>query len=176
MNINRIKCFSVVIFLAFVGACTHTYVPTVRSDFDSDAVPKFSSNQEVALHNAQASAEPVVFTQQGAHSYVANYQECTNVVLTIAKRELANRGLRIVENNARQLKLSVQALNFDIGWVRLDSTVELQVETGSGYSAKYLGTNNSYMVGSMQNQLNAALSQAVVEMLKDPKIVEYLTQ
>jgi hypothetical protein len=176
MNLHFLKCWLTVLLLAFVGACTHTYTPTVRSDFETDAVPKFTANNEIALHNAQTSAEPVVFLRQGVHSYQANYQECTNVVMAIAKRELANRGMRVVENNARSLKFTVQTLEFSVGWVQLAATVALNIETGSGYTAKYLGTDNSYMVGSFQNQLDGALSQAVVEMLKDPKIVEYLTK
>jgi hypothetical protein len=171
MTVSYLKCLMTVFLLALVGGCQYTYRPTVRSDFESDTVPKFSSNNDISLQNAQISPEDYVFGQ-----IVTNRQECTNVVVATAKRELSNRGLRVVENSARVMKLSIVSFKQAGGGFEIAKQAELEVQTGDGYSAKYTGSSSSYGASVIQRQMDYALSECVVEMLKDPKIVAYLTK
>ena len=171
-----IRCFVVLVGAMVAVGCSHTYTPQILSDFDFDRVPAFSGkNNDVTVVNVQTSTEPVKFCQNGFHAWYANLQECTGVVVDTAKRELGNRGLRVTDNAARSLKLTVTSMNFSIGWVELAANVQLEVQTGDGYAAKYTALGQSWMAGNVLHQTNAALSNAVVEMLRDKKIVSYLT-
>jgi hypothetical protein len=173
MTSNFAKCLLSVLLLALAGGCQYTYKPAVRESFDSDAVPKFSSSREISLQNAQMSNDTYVSGQ-----LAMNLRECTDVVLATAKRELSNRGLRVVDNNSRVLKLRVVSVKMASGggFSGIQIAAELEAQAGNGYSVTYKGLTQSYMAGQVNHMADYALSNSVVEMLKDPKIVEYLTK
>ena len=51
-----------------------------------------------------------------------------------------------------------------------------EVETGGGYRSTYTGRNGSAMMANAERQIDGAMMRVVVEMLKDPAIVRYLTE
>jgi hypothetical protein len=177
MTLHHTKFLLAVMFLAFVGGCAHTFVPTVRDEFEPGTIPEFSSKNAITLQNGQPNAEAVTFMRAGVHYYLANRQECTDVAIAIVKREISKRGMQVVENNARSLKLSVVSVNSDVGYWTTDIVIRLTAQAGNGYSADFEGRCNSGVgIYGIHGATDVALSGAVAEMLKDPKIVEYLTK
>jgi hypothetical protein len=177
MTINYLKYFMAVMLLAYIGGCAHTFAPSVREEFEPGKIPDFSSKNEVTLQNVQTDSEPVTFMRAGVHYYLANRQECTDVAVAIVKREITKRGMQAVANNARNLKLSVVSMNTDMGMWSSDVVVHMTAQTGNGYTADFEGRGNTGpTIYGVHYGADVALSEAVVAMLKDPKIVEYLTK
>jgi hypothetical protein len=172
----QFKWFLALILLAYVGGCAHTFVPTERDPFEPGAITtEFTSKNAVSLQNNQPTSEAVTFFRSGMHYYLADRQECTQVASAIMKREITKRGMQVVENNPRSVKLSVISLNTNMGYWSYDIVVHITATTGDGYTNDYEGGGNGYM-GGPHKAADVALSDAVAKVLSDPKIVAYLTK
>ena len=170
------KWFLALILLAYLGGCAHTFVPTERDPFGPGTITtEFTSNNAISLQNNQPNAEAVTFFRSGMHYYLANRQECTQTAVAITKREITKRGMQVVENSPRSVKLSVVSLSTDMGYWSYDVVVHFVATAGNGYTNTYEGKGNGY-VGGPHKAADVALSDAVAKMLSDPKIVEYLTK
>jgi hypothetical protein len=181
-----LRHLSVAILLTFLSACGKgTYTPNITSDFNDAGIPKFTSNNEVVLLAGQAAAEPLFFWREGGYkSHYTDLQSCTNVVVATTKRELSKRGMRMTEKGERTLKMTVTNIEsygtpfLANGGASFDTSVELDVQAGNGYSKKYFSKFQSWVAITVDPsfQFDAALGIAVADMLSDPKIVEYLTK
>ena len=56
-----------------------------------------------------------------------------------------------------------------------ETVVKMEVETGDGYAAEYVGNNKSFYLLNYQRQTDGAVMRTVVAMLQDQKIIDYLT-
>ena len=117
-----------------------------------------------------------MFFSQGAHTYYANLNAWTGVAIDIAARELAKRGMQIAKKDApKTLTLSVQSAQSKAGWGNVGSKIVMRAETSDGYTATYTGHNSSGFAAILDRQIDGAMMRVVVEMLKDPKIVAFIT-
>jgi hypothetical protein len=175
MNVHFIKHLLVIILLAYAGGCAHTFVPSMGEDFEPGTIPEFESKNAVKLVNVQTDTESVTFLRSMWDYYLANRQECSDVAIAIVKRELSKRGMQILDNGAKSLKLSVETVDSS-GAGYWEVFVRLRVEAGNGYIAEYEGTSDAWTPYTATGAADGALSDSVVNMLKDPKIIEYLTK
>ena len=166
----RLRPFLAVSFAVLLGACgAVSYTPSPDRPFE--AIPEFRSSHQVTLTNAQPSTEEVA----GGH-WAVNRHAWTDVAITIAQRELTARGMTVAAGAPKVLKLSVESANTASGWVKISSEIVMSVETGGGYKATYTGRNSSAMAANLERQIDGAMMRVVVEMLKDPAIVKYLSE
>lgn len=166
----RSRPFLTVSFCLFFGACgAVSYTP--KPDRPFEAIPEFKSSHQVTLMNAQPSTEEVA----GGH-WLVNRNAWTEVAVAITQRELTARGMTVTAGAPKVLKLSVDSANTASGWVKISSEIVMNVETGGGYKATYTGRNSSAMAANLERQIDGAMMRVVVEMLKDPAIVKYLTE
>lgn len=158
------------VVLLFAAACSSSpYTP--KSDRPFEPIPEFTTAQTIELENAQPSVEQVEIGGR----MLANYREWTGVAIEIAARELSARGAKVAAGSQRKLKLAVTRAQYDVGFVTIATEIDLQVETANGHRATYTGKNSSAMMANQSRQVDGAMMRAVVEMLKDPKVVSYLT-
>ena len=166
----RMRPFLAVSCALFLGACgAVSYTP--KPDRPFEAIPEFKSTNQVTLTNAQPSTEEV----DGGH-WLVNRNAWTDVAIAIAQRELTARGMTVAAGTRKVLKLSVDSANTASGFVKISSEITMSVETGGGYKATYTGRNSSAMMANRERQIDGAMMRVVVEMLKDPAIVKYLTE
>lgn len=157
-------------FCVFLGACgAVSYTPSPDRPFE--AITEFKSTHQVTLANAQPATEEV----EGGH-WLVNRHAWTDVAIAIAERELRARGMTVTAGAQKVLKLSIDSAKTETGWVKISSEIVMNVETGGGYKATYTGRNSSAMAANHERQIDGAMMRVVVEMLKDPAIVEYLTE
>jgi hypothetical protein len=176
MNINCLKYFLAVILLAYIGGCANTFVPTMREEFAPGTIPEFSSKNGITLQNDHMNVDNVMFMRSGMHYYLANPHECSDMAVAIVKREITKRGMRVGEDNARSLKLSVESISTDVGWWKHDIVIQLTAITGSGFRNDYEGRGGNGSGWGVYEAADVALSDSVAKMLSDPKIVDYLTK
>ena len=166
----RMRPFLLVSSALFLGACgAVSYTPSPDRPFE--AIPEFKSGHQLTLTNAQPATEEV----SGGH-WLVNRHAWTDVAIAIAQRELTARGMTIAAGAPNVLKLSVDSANTASGWVKISSEIVMNVETGGGYKATYTGKNSAAMAANLERQIDGAMMRVVVEMLKDPAIVKYLTE
>jgi len=162
--------FLAVSFCLFLGACG-AVSRTPSPDRPFEAIPEFKSTHQVTLTNAQPSTEEVA----GGH-WLVNRNAWTDVAIAITQRELTARGMTVAAGAPKVLKLSIDSAKTETGWVMISSEIVMNVETGGGYRATYTGKNSAAMAASPERQIDGAMMRVVVEMLKDPAIVKYLTE
>jgi len=162
-------------FLAY--GCTHHHVPDPYH-YEISLANDFSSTSSISLENVQTSTEDVLFATMGPHKFFANLQRWTESAITLTRQELAKRGMKVEENAAKILKLSINSVKTTpYTWVfRCETT--LKVETGDGYTRTYLGQSDisAWVYHIAYVTADNSVTQAVSEMLEDPQITNYLTK
>ncbi len=153
-----------------LASCTTPYIPGPDRPFEP--ITEFTASGTVALINAQPETEE----QKFGGGMSANYNAWTDVAIEITARELSARGLSIESDAERSLQLSVKEARYRTGWVKISTEIDMDVVTGDGYRASYTSRNSSAMMAVPKRQVDGAMMRVVVELLNDPKIVEYLTQ
>jgi len=161
-----------VLILPLLSACAaaENYTPTPSRPFEP--ITEFSSTNSVTLLNGQPSKEQVKVQA----TIYADLNAWTDVAIEIASRELKRRGLKIVSGAPKAITMSVQSAKTDVGFVRIETDITMEVRTSDGYSETYVGRNSSSMVAENHRQIDGALMRAVHEMLMDPRIVAFLTK
>ncbi len=145
------------------------YTPSPNHRFEP--IPEFTSQHSLSIVNAQESTNEI-----NIGDILANRKAWTGVAIQITERELKARGIRIDPGASRSLRLAITAGRHSVGMVSSETQIDMRVETGDGYSATYTGKNGSVLVYMPYRRMDGLMMRVVVEMLKDPKIVRYLTQ
>ena len=150
------------VVLLFAAACSSPpYTP--KGDLPFEPIPEFKTKHTIELENAQPSVTPVEI----GDGWRANYNAWTGVAIEIATRELDKRGARFGPGSERRLKLSVTRAHYEAGVAE----IELRVETGDGHRAIYTGKNTP---ADEDRPIDGAVMRAVVQLLKDPQVVNHL--
>ena len=172
------KLFWIIAFPFLLFGCSHHHVPNpyrYQISLDND----FSSTSSISLMNVQTSTEDVLFAANGPHKFYANYQRWTETAIALTQQELVKRGMKVEEHATKTLKLSIDSAKVTdsvSGMFYCDTT--LGVETGDGYARKYLGQSSNFGITFhiIYATADNSVTSAVAEMLKDPKIINYLTK
>jgi hypothetical protein len=160
--------FAATLILVLAG-CASSYTPSPDRPFEP--IPEFTSQQSLLIVNAQDDT-----TEVKTGPFLVNRRAWTDVAIQIAERELKKRGVRFTQSASRSLHLTVTNVRYEVGLVKIETQIDMRVVTGDGYTGRYTSRNSSVMAAVPRRQVDGAMMRAVVEMLKDPKIVSYLTQ
>lgn len=161
-----------VFLFSFLGCAQRIQVTPRPETFKLDSITEFSSANLISIENSQTSSEPVAFATYYEHEFLANFKEWTESAIAITQRELSLRGMKIGYNESKKLHLSVVNIRGTFGFAVIRVELILRVETGDGYVTEYIGDNRS--PATLYRAADGAVMRAVVEMLRDQKIVEYL--
>lgn len=152
-----------------MGGCGTTYYQP--NALPVEGVMAFSAKGSIALINGQPSTEPIPFVQ-GQH---ANLNAWTDIAISMAERELSQRGLAVSKDATKSLTMWITSAKTDIGLVMFNTQIVMNARTSGGYTATYTGRDKSAMFGNPGRQMDTALARVVAEMLNDPKIVSFLS-
>jgi len=157
--------------MALLGGCV-TYTPSISVPLEP--IPEFTSQKTVGLINGQPSREKVSIKG----TFHADLNEWTGLAIRIANRELTKRGMIVKTDSGapKNLALAIVSANTEVGWVKIESEVVMQVTTSDGYCATFRGKDESYMAGNIRTEMDTCMMRVVAEMLKDPRIVAFLTK
>ncbi len=126
----------------------------------------------VAINNVQRSTESVLLGSQTNTDYFGSMWDLTQAVVINAERELAKRRIPIRADASRTLDIQVVKAEVDAGPLTADAVIEVEVVTGAGLNRRFRITNNS--PGSVPRAYNGAAALAVIEILSDREILDYL--
>lgn len=108
------------------------------------------------------------------HEFYGDLKQWTETAIAITKREIIKRGLHVNDNSSKKLKLSVDSAKGTFGFAVIRIETTLKAETSDGYFNEYIGDNRS--PATIYRAADGAVMRAVAEMLRDPKIVEFLIE
>ncbi len=140
--------------------------------------PAINTSAAVSLTNGQESTEPVLMGKKGRFEWMSNRREWTDVAIIHAERALRDGGVSVGANEAKAISLSITSATLDFGFTLSTCKVALDVETARGYSQTYEGSNGATAGLAYLPKLacEGAIPRAVIQMLNDPKIVDYLQE
>ncbi len=160
-------------------ACGPLYYTPNPDTNPMEPIIEFQSAASVNLVNNQPSTEErrVFGDDESPGGAFANYNAWTDTAIAITNRELSKRGISIAENGDKSLKLAIFFVRTTSKILTLEheTVVKMEVETGDGYAAEYVGNNKSFYLLNYQRQTDGAVMRTVVAMLQDQKIIDYLT-
>lgn len=168
--------FFILIILALTGCSLNYYIhPEPTAEMEGFAIPMLPP-QKVTLINTQSYNDNIIIVKRAGHVGYANPKEFTDVAIAITSRELKKRGIKVIPNAQKTLKMSIDYIASDLVW-NIESKVVMGVETGDGFTAKFTGIDSrtSWGVRTALSQYDTVLVRAVGEMLSDKKIIEYLS-
>ena len=165
------KVFLLFLAVLCMGGCTIHYVPDPTA-YEFGEIDEFVSAHSISLINDQPFSEGI--NLYGA-LYV-NFQKWTDVAIDLTHRELSKRGMTIVSDSEKQLKLSI--IDAKVRVIPFSShapiQVFLRVETREGYVKTYTGKAVALM--NLYSAIDSSVIRVVSAMLRDPDIVKYLKE
>ena len=159
------------LIIGFFLGCSHRYHARPQK-LNTGKIPEISANQPITIINDQPSDEYTLVYSQGFHKWQASMKQCTEIAIQMLSKELENRGVQVAEGSEKTLKISVTNLAGFMGFARITGKVNLKVVTGDGYMNIYDVKNPTPW--TIDRALNGAISLAIVELLNDEKIRNYL--
>ena len=108
------------------------------------------------------------------HKFYGNLNTWTETAITITQRELYRRGMLVTASTSKNLKISINSIvgTFGFAVVRVETT--LRAEASDGYVNTYIGDNRS--PATIYRAADGAVMRAVAEMLRNPRIVDFLSK
>ena len=167
-----IRLFVLFLIIGTFLSCSHRYQARLQK-VNTDNIPGISANQPITIINDQPSDEYTLVYAQGAHKWTASRRQCTDIAIQMLSEELKNRGVQVATGSEKTLKISIVNLAGFMGFTRITGKLSLKVATGDGYMNIYEVLNATPW--TIDRALNGAISLAVIELLKDEKIRNYLS-
>jgi hypothetical protein len=171
MKTTKKRLLLLLIALLLLAGCSHHYIPRTTT-FDFEEIDEFLSNSTVSLINDQPFSDDVLFLSRGTHDYYADFKAWTEKAIAITQREITSRGMKVVEDAPKFLKLSVMTAEGTTGMWQVYCETSLRVETGDGYVNEYVAKAGS--PASLQRAVDGAVMRVVAAMLRDRNIIRYL--
>ncbi len=165
---------------------------TVRNNYKSslyeiepERIPPLGDLQSkpaVAIINAQPDNRPRELGDgakgrmgsMGYHRYYGSPNEITTAVVRQLSHELKKRGMNISDDAPKTIRLKVRQTEFLTGAMLLRVTMAVNVTAGNGYVRDVNVSNRT--PNDIWRASDGAVALAVIKILNDPKIVEYLNK
>lgn len=151
------------------GCITSHYIPN-PTVFEFGEKIEFVSKDSITLINDQPFSEDINLFGM----VYGNFQKWTDVAIRVTNNELSKRGMTVVDNAKKKLKLSITDVKLKNKVVYVTGLTFLRVETGNGYVSTYVGKAGSGLAA--RRAINRSFIRAIGAMLRDPFIVKYLIE
>ena len=106
---------------------------------------------------------------RGLEGDLMQYTQTTVDILT---RELENQSVKVSTEGDKKVTLRVKNLVYKVGFTVLRTTLNLEAELGNGEIVVVEGDARS--PANAWRSVNGSLKRAVVELMKNPKFIDYI--
>jgi len=163
------------LLLGMSSGCAMDHTPKAEP-ISSGAVPQIQGKGSIAILNIQTDKTVKEFGRAGYGKLQGDLNTWTEQAVQLLGKELQNNGLKVQVDGEKSIKIAVLDVKLGVSGLEFvaampKGNVRIKVETGDGYMKEYEGEKNA--VGPPA-ACEKALTEAVVNMLKDDRIVEYL--
>ncbi|QNM94848.1 hypothetical protein [Chitinimonas koreensis] len=135
-------------------------------------IPAFNVSGDVAISNAQPSAEPVIVYSYVGSQLSSDLQAITETMVQQTRKELQKNGNRTGAGGEKTMAIKVNSLlstyTNAFFW---KSNIEFRVTLGNGQTLDFKVPHTS---GSLMQDLNGCIAEGVLVLLKDERVRSYL--
>lgn len=165
------KKILLVMLTLLLGACgTVDYVPEEYT-IAKERIRSFDVNGEVVVENIQTDQNKVVFFG-GAKQWVGDYKSVTQHLVDQLNKEIGIHGSFKSKNSKKTIQVKVISLNAWPEFFHFNSSLNAIVKLGDGTEIPIRVTQGS--PGNMWRVLNGTIALAVIDILKNQKVRDYL--
>ncbi len=159
--------------LAVVG-CKHRYV---ASEYpitpDRISATKIEGGKDgVRIVAGKASDTKIDLGNVGVHHYYGTHQQLTDAIVKQLASELRSRGVENVSSANKKVEVAVTDSNFESGMWRIAANLKFTVKLGDAKPME-LGVRNG-SPGTVARSYNGAVALAVIEILNNQDVLNYL--
>lgn len=167
-----------VTLMAVVSGCSinHNYKwKEYEIDQERISAPnRLNAKAAVSIINAQPNDAKRILGSITVHRYHGSLQQLTDGIVTQFAQQLERRGVKIGKQAAKKIEIKVVDANLVRGAWRIRADMNVSVKTADGYSRIIKIENGT--PATVDRAYNGALALAVIEILNDSKIIEYLNK
>jgi peptidoglycan hydrolase-like amidase len=160
------------VFLFALPACSIHYVPK-EYPLNEGAVPPIDLAGTVSVANAQPSTASVTVTSNwaGGASFNSDLHAVTEAMVQQTTKEIEKNARKLNGGSAKTIELAVLELKSSYVAFFFRSHIRYTAKLGSGKTiAKEVGHGHADQL----SDLNGAIAEGVIELLKDPDLRQYL--
>jgi hypothetical protein len=167
----------VVFFLGFAVGCSHQVKVVQTLSVKDRDLPVVNIQGPVRV--AEQTEKPTgvdELCKAGGRNYTMDYSEFTTFAAHSIKDVLTRKGIRIADSAPKQLVVSIPRGTCHTQGFAVYFDVILAVAAGNGLEKQFTGTVRTHDVRRRHLAVSGAVLEAVLEMLKDEEILQYLSE
>jgi hypothetical protein len=155
--------------LLILAGCATSHVAN-EVPLDPNRIPPFKPKGSVNLINAQRSSKIHSIFLSNLTVRV-NYNQYTEIVLSLVKNELRNKGVQVSRYGSKEIEVAVVDLQILPAAGTFRCFINYTVRTGDGYmhGNEAVGASWNY-----QTAIDAAVASAAVGVLNNENVLDYL--
>ena len=164
-----------ILFMLAGCSINHQVIPAQEQNIDLSMLPRLTIDQSVDLVGKKQSTNGLIrVCSAGAHKYYANVDDLTLGAIAAARDILTRNSVTIDPKGEKKLSIAAQDAVCDIGWWSIGYYATIRVTAGQDIVKTFKGEQNIGHVFGTSWAVEQALNNAVIEMFKDPDILNYL--
>lgn len=168
-----------VVMLAFAlsSGCAILHVPKAEP-IPAGAIPQIQGKGTISLINSQNDKTVRKLGRAGFGTLQGDLNSWTEAAVVLLGSEVQKTGLKVQADGKKSIKVTVVEVKLGVSGIDFvaaipKGTVRIKVETGDGYVKEYIGVRKAMQPPAACEK---ALTEAVMNVLKDTHIVTYLSQ
>lgn len=171
------KLAIVALLLAMSSGCAVFHVPKA-DPIAAGAIPQIHGKGTISLVNGQEDKTVRQLGRAGFGKLQGDLYSWTEAAIALLSTEVEKAGLKVQSSGEKSIKVTVVAVKLGVSGIDFVASiakgnVRIKVEAGDGYVKEYVGEKTALKPPS---SCDKALTEAVMNILKDEHIVSYLNQ
>jgi hypothetical protein len=171
------KLAVVAMSIAMTSGCAVLHVPKA-DPVAAGAIPAIHGKGTVSLVNSQSDKTVRTLGRAGFGKLQGDLYSWTEAAIVLLGTEVEKAGLKVQSGGEKTIKVTVVEVKLGVSGIDFvaaiaKGNVRIKVETGDGYVKEYSGEKNALQPPS---SCDKALTEAVSNVLKDARIVSYLSK
>lgn len=177
--IQRVGLVMIVFFGMAMMGCSFSHQVNIQREFvvEEKLLPEISTSGPVAvMMKAKEKSGMNEICKAGGRTYLSDNQMISEYAISTAKDMLTRNGVAVSDSADKQLIITSLDGGCDMSGMLLRFKMDMTVNTGDGVTDKFSGDQKMMHVYERDFALSAATLNAVLEMLSDEKIQQYLKE
>ncbi|MCK4486827.1 MAG: hypothetical protein KAU38_08715 [Desulfobacterales bacterium] len=174
-RVTHLGLLGMVMIVSLTGCVNIQVVPKPDQPIAPEFLPHLDIPHSVAvLGEFQKIPTEVLVCSGGAYRYRAQLDDLTRGAIIVLEIVFASNKIEVNQNGKKQLKLSIIDAKCESGGFALDYIAKLKVVAGDSIVKEFSGHQRCLHLWGTPWAVEMAITNAVLEMLKDDEILAYL--
>lgn len=157
-----------------IGGCSHDYRWSEYKIAPERIESRLPSGQHVKLIKGQTDEKTVVIARMGVHKFIASEADLRDGIIAQLGGELKKQAVVVDNASGKSLEIAVTSHDFEQGAWRIAATIGFTVKLGDAKTKSFEVRNSSPT--TVYQTYDGAVALAVIKILNDPDVQQYLKQ